>query len=565
MTPRPPRVMVVGMQNMVPSETRRASAQEAGFQSLRSRIQGLRRRLSAPVDGASVAAFRMAFGLAIAWEMARYLDPSRDWVRSYYQEPSFRFAYWPMDFVGPLPGPWLPFAFGLIALAALGLASGLAYRFSAGLTALGLCYIFLLDQARYLNHFYLLCLLAILLMLVPADRCYSLGAGSGPGGRPENLPLWSLWILRFQVGIPYFFGGVAKLNGDWLRGQPMMDWLSYRTDFPLIGAWFSQPWLGLSMSWAGLALDLLAVPLLLWRRSRGLAFLCLFAFHLFNARLFSIGIFPWVMIAATSIFFEPDWPRRLLGFFAADPAQRRPRRRILMGFVLGYLLGAWLPVSFDLAQALFGGLGGALSVFALLPVPGPDPASAAHRGAGRPPGSERWPDAVLDEASLGRLHWEEREAPRISSRLLGLILLWLALQILLPLRHLFIPGDVHWTEEGHRFAWHMKLRDKSASAAFVVMDPATGQSWHVDNREYLSERQISKMAARPDMIVQFARYLARRFAEAGFPDVQIYADVHASLNDHPRQRLVDPAVDLSRVAYPWYGHAPWILAMDRDR
>ena len=23
-----------------------------------------------------------------------------------------------------------------------------------------------------------------------------------------------------------------------------------------------------------------------------------------------------------------------------------------------------------------------------------------------------------------------------------------------------IPGEVHWTEEGHRFAWHMKLRDK---------------------------------------------------------------------------------------------------------
>jgi hypothetical protein len=525
---------------------------------------GLRRAWSQPVDGASVAVFRMAFGLAIAWEMARYLDPHNDWIRRYYQEPIFRFAYWPMDFVGPLPGPWLPFAFGLIALAALGLAFGLGYRVSAGLTALGLCYIFLLDQARYLNHFYLLCLLAILLMLIPADRCYSLDARPGSAGRSTSLPAWSLWILRFQVGLPYFFGGVAKINGDWLRGQPLTSWLSYRTDFPLIGAWFAEAWVGLSMSWAGLALDLFAVPLLLWRRTRGPTFLLLFGFHLLNARLFSIGIFPWLMIAATSIFFEPDWPRRMLGYFASDSALRRPRRLILTGFALGYLFGAWLPVSFQLAQALFGGLGGALSVFAMVRIHDPATATPADREDGRPLRPERWPDALVDERSLGSLRWEEPEAPPISSRLFGLLMLWLALQIFLPLRHFIIPGDVHWTEEGHRYAWHMKLRDKSASAAFVVMDPATGQSWNVDNSEYLSERQIDKMAARPDMIVQFARYLGGRFAEAGFPDVQIYADVYASLNQHPRQRLIDPTVDLARVAYPWFGHAAWIVELDRD-
>ncbi len=33
-------------------------------------------------------------------------------------------------------------------------------------------------------------------------------------------------------------------------------------------------------------------------------------------------------------------------------------------------------------------------------------------------------------------------------------------QILLPLRHWTYPGNVNWTEEGHRLSWHMMLRVK---------------------------------------------------------------------------------------------------------
>ncbi len=38
-------------------------------------------------------------------------------------------------------------------------------------------------------------------------------------------------------------------------------------------------------------------------------------FHLINARLFEIGIFPWLAIAATTLFLPPDWPRRALSRF----------------------------------------------------------------------------------------------------------------------------------------------------------------------------------------------------------------------------------------------------------
>ena len=59
--------------------------------------------------------------------------------------------------------------------------------------------------------------------------------------------------------------------------------------------------------------------------------------------------------------------------------------------------------------------------------------------------------------------------------------LWLAVQILVPLRHLLYPGNVSWTEQGHRFAWMMKLRDKDAEASFTVRDPATGRLWTIEH------------------------------------------------------------------------------------
>lgn len=35
-------------------------------------------------------------------------------------------------------------------------------------------------------------------------------------------------------------------------------------------------------------------------------------------------------------------------------------------------------------------------------------------------------------------------------------------------RHYLIAGTPSWTEEGHRFSWHMKLREKSGTVTFVV-------------------------------------------------------------------------------------------------
>jgi hypothetical protein len=323
-----------------------------------------------------------------------------------------------------------------------------------------------------------------------------------PASESSFAPAWALWLVRAQLAIVYAYAALAKMNGDWLRAQPLSMWLRERSDLPILGPLLAQPWAPWVMSYAGLLLDLLVVPGLLWRRTRTVAFALILTFHLMNAALFEIGIFPWLAIAATTIFFEPDWPLRVLG-------RSSPR-----------------------AAALAGGLAGS---------------ELAGRGL-----------AARGAATGGRADRAVRRAT------VAALALWVSFQLLFPLRHFLYPGDVSWTEEGHAFSWHMKLRSKTSRATCVVTDPVTGERRLVDPRVELKDWQYRKMSGRPEMILQYAHHLADRFAADGPAGVrrrpQVRAIVDCSLNGRDPQPLVDPSVDLTaenRSLLP----APWIVPL----
>lgn len=202
-----------------------------------------------------------------------------------------------------------------IALAALSamIALGLWYRVAAVLFGLGYAYWFLLDKAYYLNHYYLCTLLALMLPALPAHRAFSIDAWRRPQLRSATVPAWTQWLLRFQIGVPYFFGGIAKINADWLRGQPMRTTLSHMSDHPWVANFpLDQEVMVQFICWGGLVFDLAIVPLLLYRKTRLLGFVLAAMFHVSNHFLWNIGIFPWLMIVSTTVYFLPDWPRRLL-------------------------------------------------------------------------------------------------------------------------------------------------------------------------------------------------------------------------------------------------------------
>lgn len=459
----------------------------------------LSQRLMAPVDGASVAVVRIGLGLLIAIEAIGYL--AGDEIARSYLDPAFHFTFQGFDWVQPWPGAGLYLHFGALAVLGLCVAAGFAHRITAPLLAIGFAYVLLLEKAEYLNHFYAATLFLALIALVPADRALSISARRHPERAP-TVPLWAVWILRFQVGVIYAYAGLAKLGTDWLAGEPLATWLAERSDLAVLGPLLGAAWAGMAFSWGGMALDLFAVPLLLWRRTRTAAFWVLVAFHLTNAVIFDIGIFPPMMILATTIFFAPDWPRRL-----------------------------W-----DRIDARAGG-------------PHRVPESLAAQ-----PGASL-ADGLPPRARLARL-------------LLAGLAAYAMVQVLVPLRHHLYPGLVHWTEEGHRFSWQMKLRDKQGSATFLAVDRETGSVRKLDTSRLITPRQHSRASVRPDMILQLAHRLAEEERAAG-RDVEIRVRALVSLNGRAPRDLVDPERDLSTVARSlgsadWIGPEPPPLGGDRD-
>ena len=272
----------------------------------------LRAAALSPVDPAGLVAFRVLFGLLAAFGAARFLWLG--WVERSFVQPTFFFHYWGFDWVEPLSATGMRALFATMIVCGVLIALGALYRLASATFFLVFTYVELIDVTNYLNHYYLLSLLALLVTALPLHRAYSVDAWLRPGLALGRFPAWWSWVLRGQVATVYFYAAIAKATADWLlHGQPLGIWLASRGDVPLVGPLLEQPWLPLAMSWGGFLYDLTIWIWLLVPRTRPFAYLAVLGFHGAVGLLFPIGMFPWIMVIATTVFFAPEWPRRLLG------------------------------------------------------------------------------------------------------------------------------------------------------------------------------------------------------------------------------------------------------------
>ncbi|MGI9526458.1 MAG: HTTM domain-containing protein [Weeksellaceae bacterium] len=158
----------------------------------------------------------------------------------------------------------------------------------------------------------------------------------------------------------------------------------------------------------------------------------------------------------------------------------------------------------------------------------------------------------------------EREYSSNRMRLISyFVVFFSAVQIYLPLRHHLIPGDVLWTEEGHRMAWRMMLRTKSGQGDFMIELPS-GELERVILSEYLSPRQQQRIYAKPDMIWQFAQKLKRIYEDQGIDVKVYYKNGVIKINDGPYHPYIDPEIDLAHTKWSYFGHQEWILPEPAD-
>lgn len=430
----------------------------------RSTSTGLRATEPAGVAGLSLAVARIVVGATAVLSATRIL--AYGWIDSLIAGPPHRLAYPGLWWV-PQPSHSMALLL-VVTMGGAGLAITAGWRTRAALVAflVSFCWLEAVDATTYLNHYWFLTLFAGLLLVAPSGAALSLDARRVGSRRID--PLW-IRLARTQVAVVYVYAAVAKIQLDWMvHGLPLRLWLPARADMPMVGPLLAEPAVAHALAIAGLGFDLAIVPLLLWRRTRLAAWLALVAFHLATWLLFPIGVFPWVMIGASTVFFAPDWPRR----FGIGSAPSAPPRRTRL----------------------------------------PTGARAA------------------------------------------LVVAWCLIQVLVPLRHLMIPGDARWTGEGYRLAWNVLAVESSGEVVFRVTDLRTGLTDLVDPRTVLTENQLRVVATEPELIRQTAHLIA---ADQPGP-AEVRADAWVSLNGRPPARLVNPEVDLAAQPASW-GHRTWIL------
>lgn len=137
--------------------------------------------------------------------------------------------------------------------------------------------------------------------------------------------------------------------------------------------------------------------------------------------------------------------------------------------------------------------------------------------------------------------------------------LFIIIQILLPLHHHVYHNNVLWTEEGYRWSWRVMVVEKNGIATFRVLDSKTGRKTEITNSKYLTKFQEKQMAIQPDFIIQYAHFLAKEFeTKYGFQSPIVTADVHVALNGRTSQRFIDPEMNLAKVIYSFKTKG-WVL------
>ena len=172
------------------------------------------------VPAASIVFFRISFGLIMLWDVIRLYN--KGVIEKIWTDPRFHFTYYGFEWIQPWSGDGMYIHFFILGLLCVFIVIGLFYRVSILLFFLGFTYLFLLEKAFFLNHNYLICLISFILIFIPANCAFSLDSYINPKIKSNTLPSWNLWLIRFQIGIPYFFGGVAKIDSDWLRVEEMI-------------------------------------------------------------------------------------------------------------------------------------------------------------------------------------------------------------------------------------------------------------------------------------------------------------------------------------------------------
>lgn len=261
------------------------------------------------IDNTALIVFRVIFGFLIAAESFGAICTG--WVKRTLIDPEFTFTVIGFEFLQPLPGYGMYIYFVVMGIMGLLVMTGYKYRYSLAVFTVMWIMVYMMQKSSYNNHYYLLILICILMLLQPASAYFSIDSYLHPEKRSVSMPAWCKWIIVIQLWIVYTYASVAKLYPDWLDLTVIGNMMERKKDYMLIGDFLQQKWVHAFIAYIGIVFDLLVVPMLLWKPTRKVAFFASLVFHIFNSLVFQIGIFPYMSLAFTLFFFDPETIRNI--------------------------------------------------------------------------------------------------------------------------------------------------------------------------------------------------------------------------------------------------------------
>jgi vitamin K-dependent gamma-carboxylase len=473
------------------------------IRKLKIMLKNLQKTLFSPSSIHSLVFVRIAFGLTLFVNTLKYFDHSL--VDYLFINPKFHFKFFGFSWVQVLPSELMYLLFVVMAVLALFIAIGFLYRASAILFLLCFTYVFLIDSAYYLNHYYMVILFSFLLCFLPANQYFSLDSEYlNPKIKTKIIPAWPIILLRLQMEIILIYAGIVKINFDWLQLYPLKYW------FAVQGGVFNEIWVIGIAAYGAILLHVFGAWLLLFKKTRIWIFLVYAAFHSTNSYVFGsdIGIFPWITLALTTVFFQSHWPLQVLYFFK--------------NFSLKNLRQIYKK------------------------------------------------SATLENAIS--MHEVFQISAMQKKIIMFSVIIWAIFQILFPLRRLLYEGKTAWTNQGHYFSWRMKLNQFSGDISFIVKDNKSGEYLRDEksmaskfgDKRHLTLKQIKGMGCKSHMILQYAYFLKKNWSEKiGHDNISVYARALCSLNGRRFAPLIDPNIDLSQFK-DGFRSGDWILPLDES-
>ncbi|CAL1530882.1 unnamed protein product [Lymnaea stagnalis] len=467
------------------------------------------RLLCRPADPACLGTLRVLFGFLMI------LDTIEE------RGMAMADVFWGMDdddvcrfplfnFLHPLPLVWMYLIIlHSILSAALGIMFGFKFRMSCTIYVGCYWYLFFLDKATWNNHSYLFGILAFLFAISDANRYWSLDGFFNPKINNAHIPLWNYTLMRAQVFLVYFIAGLKKLDLDWMSGYSMHSLSEHRVFSPF-KIFLTPVQIDLYIvHFGGLTIDLFIGFILFFDKTRRLGLTIATTFHLMNSQLFSIGMFPYTMIATGMLFCSSSWPRE---FFKSVPDQLKrftPEVKELLPSC--HCIYTKNNVKLEVVEN-----------------PTIKNKSSLHKNAN--------PESLPTAPSSNHSFW---------SAFTLIFILW---QSFLPYSHGITKGYNNWTNGLYGYSWDMMVHHWSVQHVRIkYFDKDKGESGYLDPNVWSAGNR--RWSSHADMMKQYAECIAGHLKTYNITHVEIYFDIWQSLNDRFQQRMVNPHVDL--VAAEW--------------